>query len=391
MKRFNRVLILVLDGVGVGEMPDAANFGDRGSDTLGHVAEFRPLDIPRLERLGIGNIRPLPNIPPAARPTGCHGKAALASHGKDSTCGHWEMMGIILKGAFPTYPTGFPAAIMERFEGEIGRQTLGNYPASGTQIILELGEEHLETGSPIVYTSADSVFQVAAHENVVPPEELHQICQTARRILRGKHQVGRVIARPFTGKPGSFTRTAGRKDYAIPPPLPTVLDRLQESGVPVTAVGKIASIYCHRGIDQELKSINNRDTCSQTLAAMEDFPQGLIFSNFVDFDMVYGHRNNVEGFAMALEEFDTLLGDILERLGNQDLLIITSDHGCDPSTPSTDHSREYALLLAFSLALSGDVSLGVRKSLADIGATVAENFSAASPAGNSFLGQLGGG
>ncbi|MFQ5929738.1 MAG: phosphopentomutase [Acidobacteriota bacterium] len=385
MKKFRRILILVLDSVGVGEMPDAARFGDEGSDTLGHVAESRPLKIPNLQRLGIGNIRPLSDIPPAHPALGNFGKAALASNGKDTTSGHWEMMGLIPERPFPTYPAGFPRSIIEQFERAIGRKTLGNYPASGTEIIRELGEEHLKTGKPIVYTSADSVFQIAAHEEVIATGELYRICETARRILQGKHQVGRVIARPFVGSPGSFVRTERRKDYAIPPHAPTVLDRLRESNVPVIAVGKIASIYCHRGIHRELKTKNNRDTALTTIQAMDEFSEGLIFSNFVDFDMLYGHRNNIEGYAQALEEFDRVLGEIMAKLDDADLLILTSDHGCDPTTASTDHSREYALLLTFSSSSPGNLDLGTRKSLADIGATVAENFGIPSPAGTSFL------
>lgn len=385
MRAFQRIILLVLDSVGVGEMPDAARFGDEGSDTLGHIAESRALQIPHLQRLGIGNIRPLSHLPPARPARGSFGKAALASQGKDTTSGHWEMMGVVLEKPFPTYPSGFPGVVMERFEKAIGRATLGNYPASGTEIINELGEEHQKTGKPIVYTSADSVFQIAAHEEVIPVEELYRMCEAARRILQGEHQVGRVIARPFTGQPGNFVRTERRKDYAIPPPSPTVLDRLQQHSLPVVAVGKIASIYCHRGIDHEFKTKSNADTAAATLRALGNFAGGLIFSNFVDFDMLYGHRNDVEGYARALEEFDGYLAQILEKMKENDLLILTSDHGCDPTTPSTDHSREYALLLSYSASAGADRDLGTRNSLADVGATVAENFGLPGPEGTSFL------
>ncbi len=386
--RYRRVILLVLDSVGVGAMPDADRFGDAGSDTLGHVAEIRALQLPRLRELGIGNIRSLRHLPPASSPLASFGRMALASAGKDTTSGHWEMMGLILDKPFPVYPEGFPEEVIGAFEREIGRPTLGNRPASGTQIIEKLGSRHLETGFPIVYTSADSVFQIAAHEEVIAVDELYRICETARRLLRGPHQVGRVIARPFRGEPGGFRRTANRKDFAVPPFIPTVLDELQERKIPVFAVGKIASIYCYRGIGRELRSRNNRDTADKTLDAMGELEGGLIFSNFVDFDALFGHRNDAEGYARALEEFDADLARLLRALRRDDLLVMVSDHGCDPTTPSTDHSREYALLLAYSPSLSRGNDLGTRSSLADTGATLAENFGVPSPAGTSFLEQL---
>ncbi len=389
MTTFQRIIILVLDSVGVGAMPDAARFGDEGSDTLGHVAAWRPLQIPNLSRWGIGNIRPLEGIPVSAAPAASFGKMTLAGQGKDTTSGHWEMMGVVLDRPFPTYPRGFPPEVIEPFERAIGRGTLGNVAASGTEIIRQLGREHLRTGKPIVYTSADSVFQIAAHESVIPVAELYRICEIARGQLRGEHQVGRVIARPFIGEPDNFVRTPRRKDYAIPPPVPTVLDRLQEKQVPVIAIGKIASIYCHRGVDRELKSSDNRATARATREAMEQTPRGLIFANFVDFDMLYGHRNDVEGYARALEEFDQELERIEDGLEPRDLVVLVSDHGCDPTTPSTDHSREYALLLAYSPSRPGPgADLGTRTSLADLGASVAENFGVSRAVGTSFLDEL---
>ena len=388
MGPFRRIIILVLDSVGIGEMPDASRFGDQGSDTLGHIAQCCKLDIPNLQRLGLGNIRPLAHIPPAEPALASFGKATLASQGKDTTSGHWEMMGIILARPFPTYPQGFPDTIIHKFEQSIGRNILGNTPASGTTIIEQLGPEHLRTGNPIVYTSADSVFQIATHEDIIPLDQLYELCETARALLRGEHEVGRVIARPFTGSAGQFVRTKGRRDYAILPPGPTVLDQLQESGVKVVAVGKIASIFCHSGIDQELEGEGNSETTFSTIRALRESPEGLIFSNFVDFDTLYGHRNDTDGYARALEKFDRELTQILAHLTDDDLLIITSDHGCDPTTPSIDHSREYALLLAFSRRLQGNYDLATRSSLADVGATVAENFGTIAPAGTSFLGKV---
>lgn len=388
MRSFRRIAVLVLDSVGVGAMPDAAEFGDAGSDTLGHIAESRLLRIPNLQALGIGNIRPLRNVPPARPAAGAYGRMTLASRGKDTTSGHWEMMGLILQKPFPVYPEGFPPEVIGPFERAVGRRVLGNVPASGTEIIQRLGQEHLRSGRPIVYTSADSVFQIAAHEEAIPIEELYRICETARGLLQGEHRVGRVIARPFAGRPGAFVRTERRKDYAVPPFIPTVLDRLHEKGVPVTALGKIASIYCGRGVKRELKTKNNRDTAEQTISVLRDGVEGLIFANFVDFDTLYGHRNDVEGYARALEEFDELLPRITTCLGDGDLLVMVSDHGCDPTTPSTDHSREYALLLACGPLVAGGRHLGTRRTLADVGATVAENFQVATPAGDSFLSEL---
>ncbi len=384
---FRRVIWIVLDSVGIGAMPDAAAYGDEGSDTLGNIARRRPLSLPNLCRLGLGNIKPLAGLPPAAEPAGSFGRCALASPGKDTTTGHWEMAGIHLEKPFPLYPNGFPREVMDEFEKRIGRSTLGNKAASGTEIIKELGAEHMRTGSPIIYTSADSVFQIAAHEEVIPLWELYKICQTARDILRGPHEVGRVIARPFAGSPGSFTRTPNRKDYAVPPPRGMLLDVLDDRGVTVHSVGKIFDVFLGRGIRDYSKTKNNTDGMKQTLEAMQSSEDGLIFVNLVDFDQQYGHRNDVEGYASALEEFDSWLPEFCASTREDDLAILTADHGCDPTTPSTDHSREYVPLLV-SGARARHVDLGLRFTLSDIGQTVADNFGTHISKGTSFLPQI---
>jgi phosphopentomutase len=385
---FRRIIWIVLDSVGIGEMPDAAAYGDAGSDTLGNIARLRGLKVPHLADLGLGNIRPLTGIAPATRPTGSFGRCTLASPGKDTTTGHWEMVGIHLDRPFPLYPNGFPREILDEFERRIGRVSLGNKPASGTEIIKELGEEHMLTGSPIVYTSADSVFQVAAHEEVIPLWEQYKICETARDILRGPHEVGRVIARPFTGTPGSFTRTTNRHDYAVPPPAGMLLDRLDERNVMVHGVGKIFDIFLGRGVRESDKTKSNADGMAKTLEAMKATTEGLIFVNLVDFDMLYGHRNDIEGYGRALEEFDAWLPQLQAALEPGDLVIFTADHGCDPSTPSTDHSREYVPLLAAGPHVRGGVDLGIRATLSDIGQTVAANFGTSLAKGTSFLEQI---
>jgi len=384
---FNRVVLVVLDSVGIGEMPDAADYGDAGADTLGHALGSRDVRVPNLRRMGLANIRPLP-IDPIADPEGAFGRAATQSHGKDTTTGHWEMSGLVTGKPFPTYPNGFPPRIIEPFERATGRKVLGNKPASGTEIIKELGAEHVETGRPIVYTSADSVFQIAAHEEVVPLEQLYQWCETARELLTGEDLVGRVIARPFVGEPGSFRRTENRHDYAIDPPEETLLDKLKSNKLAVAAVGKIGSIFCHRGTTEELKAGNNNASVDQTLRALAGTPRGLIFTNLVDFDMLYGHRNDVEGYARALEEFDARLPEIQRAMRDDDLLIISADHGCDPGDISTDHTREYVPVLAWGRRARPGVDLGTRASLADIGQTVAENFGIRLQAGRSFLREL---
>ncbi len=385
---FRRVTWIVLDSVGIGEMPDAAAYGDAGSDTLGNIARKRVLHLPNLEKLGLGNIKPLAHVMPADHPSAAFGRCALASPGKDTTTGHWEMAGIHLAKPFPLYPRGFPPEIMQEFERRIGRGTLGNYAASGTEIIKELGEEHMRTGKPIIYTSADSVFQVAAHEEVIPLWELYKICETGREILRGPYEVGRVIARPFIGSPGAFSRTPNRKDFAVPPPKGMLLDQLEANNVPVFSVGKIFDVFLGRGIQDHEKTKNNTDGMAKTLGALDEFERGLLFVNLVDFDQLYGHRNDVEGYASALEEFDRWLPSLYGKLSLEDLVILTADHGCDPTTPSTDHSREYVPLLAYQPRKSEGINLGVRSTLSDIGQTVADNFHTQISQGTSFLGSI---
>ncbi len=382
---FNRVIWIVLDSVGIGEMPDAVEYGDEGSDTLGNLAVFRKLNLPNLCRLGLANIKPLHQLEPAAQPVGCFGRCALASPGKDTTTGHWEMVGVRLEKPFPLYPAGFPPIIMDEFTRRIGRGYLGNVPASGTEIIKDLGPEHVETGHPIVYTSADSVFQVAAHEEVSPIAALCGICETARSILKGPHEVGRVIARPFVGSPGSFVRTSNRRDYAVAPPMGMLLDKLADNSVGVHAVGKISEIFLGRGIRACDKTKSNADGMAKTLAALDKTSEGLIFTNLVDFDMVYGHRNDAQGYASALEAVDRWLPELMNKLTAADLLILTADHGCDPTTPSTDHSREYVPLLVYAAAARRGVNLGLRPTLADMGQTVAHNFGVRIGFGASFL------
>ena len=369
-------------------MPDAAQYGDAGSDTLGNIARIRGIALPNLARLGLGNIMPLKGIAPAGAPAGAYGKCTLASPGKDTTTGHWEMVGIHLTKPFPLYPHGFPAEVMSEFERRTGRRSLGNKAASGTEIIKELGVEHMRTGSPIVYTSADSVFQIAAHEEVIPLWELYKMCETAREILQGPHEVGRVIARPFIGAPGSFARTSNRHDYAVPPPRGMLLDQLHDRGIPVHSVGKIFDVFLGRGIVDSTKTKNNAEGMAQTLETMKDTDRGLIFVNLVDFDQQYGHRNDVEGYGAALEQFDAWVPEFESRLGEGDLAVFTADHGCDPTTPSTDHSREYVPLLVSGPKVRAGVNLGVRGTLSDIGQTVGEIFGVRIVEGQSFLPQI---
>jgi phosphopentomutase len=390
MANFGRVIWIVLDSVGIGELPDAADYGDVGRTTLGHIAESRPLALPTLVRLGLANIAPLAHLRAAASPIGAYGKGATHSPGKDTTTGHWEMAGVWLDQAFPTYPHGFPRELIAEFEKQIGRGTLGNKPASGTEIIKELGEEHVRTGKPIVYTSGDSVFQIAAHEDVTPIAELYRMCEIARKLLDGPNRVGRVIARPFAGEPGHFARTTRRHDYAVDPPKPMLLDVLAGRGVPVFGIGKIHDIYNGRGVEKYVTTTGNADGMAKLTAALSERDGGLIFCNLVDFDMLYGHRKDVEGFAKSLEQFDRLLAPFLVSMNASDLLIITADHGCDPDSrwPTTDHSREYVPILAYSPGSGAAANLGVRQTLADMGQTVAENFGGAIPHGKSFLSEI---
>ena len=386
---FNRILIIVLDGAGIGAMPDAPEWGDAGSDTLGHICESRSVALPNLQSWGLGNVRPLPGVLPASQPRGSFGKCALRSNGKDTTTGHWEMAGIILEQAFPTYPNGFPPVVLDRFVAETHVPgILGNFAASGTEIIKDLGAEHVATGKPIVYTSADSVFQIAAHEEVIPLDRLYEICETARRILDGEHKVGRVIARPFLGESGNFYRTENRHDYAVPPPRVNLLPALKDEDLDVVCIGKIVSIYDSMGVTEDLTAKNNQQSIDQTIRALAEDTRGLIFSNLVDFDMLYGHRRDTEGYARALEHFDASLPQMEAAMGEGDLMIITADHGNDPTFPGTDHTREYAPLLVYGKSARQGVNLGTRNSLADIGQTVAENFGLKLTAGESFLAQV---
>jgi phosphopentomutase len=388
MSAFNRIALIVLDGAGIGAMPDAPDWGDADSDTLGHILESRKLSLPNLQRYGLGNIRSLKDLPPLDSPVGSYGRCALRSNGKDTTTGHWEMAGIILERAFPTYPNGFPPSVIDRFVKETSVPgILGNIPASGTEIIKVLGEEHVKTKKPIVYTSADSVFQIAAHEEVIPLDRLYEICETARRILDGEHKVGRVIARPFLGEPGSFYRTENRHDYAVPPPRENLLPALADEDLDVVCIGKIASIYDSMGVTNDLTAKNNEQSINQTIKALKERTRGLIFSNLVDFDMLYGHRRDTEGYAKALEHFDSRLPEIETAMRDDDVMMITADHGNDPTFPGSDHTREYAPLLLYGKKAQA-VNLGTRESLADIGQTIADNFGLKLVAGKSFLSEL---
>ena len=368
-----RVIIIVLDGVGAGELPDASKYGDEGSNTLGNIAKtIKDFRLPNLEKLGLGYIEGLEIFPKKCYPLGCFGRMAEKSPGKDTTTGHWEIAGIILDKPFPVYPNGFPDYIIKEFENAINRKVLGNIPASGTEIINRLGSEHLKTGYPIVYTSADSVFQIAAHEDVIPVEELYEICKIAREILQGEHAVGRVIARPFTTQNGKFVRTERRKDFSLKPIKKTLLDYTVENGYEVKSVGKIDDIFASQGITESMHTNGNIDGINKTVDFIKQDFSGIIFTNLVDFDMLYGHRNDVEGFANALLEFDKRLFEILDILKEHDILFITGDHGCDPTLPSTDHTREYVPLLVYGKNANKGVNLDTRKTFADLGATIAE-------------------
>jgi phosphopentomutase len=388
MPRFDRMILVVLDGVGIGAMPDAARWGDAGSDTLGHVIAAENPHLPNLSAMGLPAIRPLATLKMHGPARACFGKAAIRSNGKDTTVGHWEMAGILSLVPFPTYPDGFPPRILMPFEKAIGRAALGNRAASGTEIIKELGDEHVRTGRPIVYTSADSVFQIAAHEQVVPLEELYRICTVARGLLNGGDRVARVIARPFVGSSGDYRRTANRKDFAVQPPGESLLDVMKQAGLSVIGVGKVASIFDGRGITEDLPVHGNEESMDATITALGRTQAGLIFSNFGDFDTLWGHRNDSTGFARGLEAFDLRLPELCAALREKDCLIITADHGCDPKAPGTDHTREYTPLLVFSPGMDGGVDLGTRSSLADIGQTIAENFGIRLREGKSFFSEL---
>jgi len=385
-----RVILIVLDGVGVGELPDAAEYGDVGSNTLAHVAEaVGGLALPNLEALGLGHIGHFAGIRTMGQPDGCFGRMGQLSRGKDSTAGHWEMAGILLEEPFPTYPRGFPKEMLDLFEQASGRKVLGNRAASGTEIIQELGEEHMRTGAPIVYTSTDSVFQIAAHERVVPVEELYRVCRAARKLLKPPHQVARVIARPFIGEPGLFVRTERRRDFSVEPPSPTLLDILKRSGQLIVGIGKIEDLFNGRGLTRSIHTGNNAAGMGETVRLLKTMPRGLIFVNLVDFDTLYGHRNNPSGYAKALREFDARLPALLDAVRPGDLLCVTADHGNDPTTPGTDHSREYVPLLVVGPRLAQGVNLGTRRTFADLGQTVAEALGAPRlDCGESFLDAL---
>ncbi len=373
MKKIQRVTILILDSVGCGDAPDAADYGDLSSNTIKNIAyAVGGLALPNLGKLGLGNLTDIHGVPPTNNAAGAFGRLTETSAGKDTTTGHWELSGILLEQPFPVYPNGFPDDLMSTFENQIRRKTLGNYPASGTEIIKELGETHVNTGKLIIYTSADSVFQIAAHEEIIPIDELYKMCQIARDLLTGEHAVGRVIARPFIGQPGNFKRTERRKDYSLQPPGITILDAVKNSGMEVMGVGKIEDIFDYRGLTLSNHTGNNMAGVDATIEFLKTENQGLIFSNLVDFDALYGHRNNPRGYADALEAFDRRLPEILEHLQASDILIITADHGNDPTTPSTDHSRERVPILVVGANVQPNTNLGTRPSFADVAATIAE-------------------
>lgn len=370
----NRVIWIILDSVGMGEMPDADSFGDVGSNTIGNVSKkVGGLNIPNLIKLGLGNIEGMEGLPKSENPLGCFGRFGEISNGKDTVTGHWEMAGIISEKPFPTYPEGFPIEVINSFEKAIGTKTLGNKPASGTVILDELGEEHIRTGYPIVYTSADSVFQIAAHEEIIPIGKLYEICSIARDLLIGEHAVARVIARPFIGeKSGSFTRTSNRRDYAIMPPHDTILDKAKAMNLDIIGVGKIEDIFSGKGITEAVHTSDNMDGVNKTIEYIKQDSKGIIFTNLVDFDMKWGHRNDYKAYAKGLEEFDKRLPEIIDAMRENDVLMINADHGCDPTTSSTDHSREYVPFIAYGTNLKQNIDLKTRKTFADIGQTICE-------------------
>ena len=386
---FKRIILIVLDGVGVGALPDAGEYGDQGAATLQHVAQtVGGLFLPHLEAIGLGHVVSVAGVAKTSAPTGCWGKMAEKSPGKDSVTGHWELAGVVLDQPFVVFPKGFPQAVIDAFIAETGLNPLGNIASSGTEILASLGEEHLQTGRPIVYTSSDSVFQIAAHEDVIPPEKLYSICRQTEKILL-PYNVCRVIARPFKGTNASnFYRTSGRHDFPRKPQSQTILELLKQEGLPTCSIGKIEDLFAGEGISHSFPTCDNIDGMNKTLQALDEINRGLIMVNLVDFDMLYGHRLDSRGFAVALQEFDSWLPELMGRMSQDDLLIITADHGCDPTIPGTDHSREFVPLLITSPAISVPGSLGVRQSFADVGATVAENFHISLPVGQSFLSNL---
>jgi len=385
----DRVILIVIDSVGIGELPDARDYGDTGSDTLGNIARRIPLAVPNLRVLGLARVASVNPIIPEPDPAGAFGRMAEASPGKDSVTGHWELMGLVLDRPFPVFPKGFPPELIDEFEQRIGRKTLANKAASGTAIIEELGAEHMRTGKPIVYTSADSVFQIAAHEDVVPVEDLYRWCEIAYELAGIGMGVGRVIARPFIGAPGAFRRTANRRDFALVPFAPTLLDRLTAAGLPVVAIGKIEDLFAGRGITSATHTASDEQGMDEVLRAMTSTPRGLIFANLVDFDTLYGHRNDVAGYAANLERFDARLGALLPRLGPGDLLVVTADHGNDPTTPSTDHAREYVPVFLAGASVRAGFDLGTRQTFADLGQTLADLFGVGPlPSGKSFLSEI---
>lgn len=385
-----RVILIILDSVGMGALPDADKYGDAGADTIGHVAKFNGgLKLPNMESIGLGLIEGIQNINKVSNPLGCYGKFYEASNGKDTVTGHWEMVGVKSEIPLPTYPNGFPPEIIKEFEEKTGRKVIGNKPASGTEILDELGEEQLKTGALIVYTSADSVFQIAAHEDIIPIEELYKYCEIARNMLTGHNAVARVIARPYLGKPGNFSRTSNRKDYALLPPHATALDKLQEAGVKVMAVGKIEDIFSGKGIHSAVHTKDNMDGVDKTLDYMKTEKEGLIFTNLVDFDMKWGHRNDAKSYGKGLEEFDVRLKEIMQNMESDDILFITADHGCDPTYPGTDHTREYVPFLAYGEPLKKGYNLGTKVGFFNMGQTICDIFNSEKIInGDSFLGEI---
>ncbi|WP_453995266.1 phosphopentomutase [Bacillus nitroreducens] len=388
---YKRIFLIVMDSVGIGEAPDAKKFGDEGSDTLGHIAEkMNGLHMPNMAKLGLSNIREIRGIPVQEKPLAYYTKMQEASNGKDTMTGHWEIMGLHIETPFKVFPEGFPKELLDEIEKRTGRGILGNKPASGTEILDELGEEHMKTGKLIIYTSADSVLQIAAHEDIVPIDEQYKICEIARELtLDEKYMVGRVIARPFVGEPGNFTRTANRHDYALKPFERTVMNELSDSGFDVLAIGKISDIYDGEGVTQTLRTKSNMDGMDKLVQTLEMDFTGLSFLNLVDFDALFGHRRDPEGYGKALEEYDARLPEVFERLKDDDLLIITADHGNDPTHTGTDHTREYVPLLVYNKKMNGGKELPLRSTFADVGATVADNFNVTLPKhGKSFLAEI---